>query len=391
MPLQKRRRNNRLVVLIAALLLLLLLGSGLGTFYLLSHQAAPPLFTTNPIVGHAFFISSGEFIENSSQGFNDQLQINLSNIPNPAPGKSYYAWLLGDKNQSNAQAILLGKLSVDHGNVHFPYRGNQNHTNLFKFASRILITEENANIKPANPSPDKRTWRYNAEISQTLDPKDTAHHLSMLDHLRDLLAEDTPASGIVIYGGLDTQLLRQTEKILEWAGSARDEKKSIPLMRNQFIRILDYLDGDANVQADVPTGTPMLVRAPFAILGPDTSSTQNIDYLDEITAHLNTIARLPGGTPDKLKLIAEIRTALGNMKKWLEQVRQDVKQLINMTGAQLLQSATLSILDNMYSQAFYAYIGRLNPSTDEEQPGVIQMYYYTEHLATFDIQSYKSS
>jgi hypothetical protein len=161
-------------------------------------------------------------------------------------------------------------------------------------------------------------------------------------------------------------------------------------MRNQFIRILDYLDGEANVQADVPAGTPMLVRAPFAILGPDTSSTQNIDYLDEITAHLNTIARLPGGTPDKLKLIAQIRTALGNIKKWLEQVRQVAKQLINMTDAQLLQPAKLSILDNMYSQAFYAYVGQLN-SSNEEQSGVIQMYYYTQHLAIFDIQSYKSS
>jgi hypothetical protein len=60
-----------------------------------------------------------------------------------------------------------------------------------------------------------------------------------------------------------------------------------------------------------------------------------------------------------------------------------------MTDAQLLQPAALSLLDDMVTNANNAYIGKLDPTTDEVQPGVVEIYYNVQRLATFTITPYK--
>jgi hypothetical protein len=348
-------------------------------------------------VGHAFFISSGKLAENSNQGINDELQINLSNILAPATGKSYYAWLLKDKNEPEASAVLLGKIVVEHGNVHFRYAGDPQHDNLLGITSQVLITEEDASLTPVNPSPDQSTWRYYAELPQTPDPKDTLHHYSLLDHLRGLLAEDPKIAAYGFHGGLSIWLSRNVARLLEWSGSARDywgETNSLTLMRNQFIRILDYLDGKANIQADVLPGTPLLVSAPVALLNSGATDTQthgSTDYLDEIIGHLNAIAQAPGVTSDERALTAKINRGLNYLENWLQQLHQDAKQLLSMTNAQLLLPSTLPLLDDLQTNAFYAYVGQINPYTNEEQAGATQIYYDSERLTTYDIQAFKAA
>ncbi len=165
-------------------------------------------------------------------------------------------------------------------------------------------------------------------------------------------------------------------------------------MRAHFIRILDYLDGESSVQADVPPGTQsVIISAPVALLGPDIPNVENqmsADYLHLISAHLNAIAQAPGVTPERRQLIMRINTAMNLVRHWLEKVRQDAKQLVSMTDAQLLSQNTLSLLDDMMTQAFYAYVGQLDPSTNEVQAGVIQINYDIERLATFDITGLKA-
>ena len=401
MPKQKRQRKSRLTVLIAALLLLLLVGSGLGTFFWFSHTGQTKRFIPiTHLVGQAFFDSSGQSNENSSQGINDELQINLTNISAPPQGKSYFAWLLSDTGTSPQTSLLLGKLSVIHGKAQFLYPGNKPHTNLLTITSRLLITQEDATTTPTSPSSAQNAWRYYAALPQTPDPKDTTHHLKMLDYLRNLLAEDSTILAMGVHGGLDMHVFRNTEKMLEWAGSARDDWRtatSITLMRQLLVSILDYLDGTSFVQSDVPPGTPIVAKAPFAMIAPAVSTTSGTTnqptsgYLNEFITQMNGIAQAPGGASDKLTHISQIKIALQNVKGWLEQVRQDAVQLLKMTNAQLRLPAALSILDDMYTQAFYAYVGRLNPATNKVDAGVIQIHYDTERLATFDIQSYTSS
>jgi serine/threonine protein kinase len=394
-PVQKRR--GRVAPIILMLVALLLVGAGVGSYFVLSNQAStPPITRPNPLVGHAFFVSSGQLAASGNQSINDELQINLSGIADPAPGKSYYAWLLKDKSIPDATALLLGEIVVAHGSAHLLYPGDAQHTNLLDITSRVLITQEDANIVPVNPSPDQSTWRYYAELPQTSNPSDMVNHFSLLDHLRDLLAEDPQIAASGFHGGLSFWLARNVEKLLEWAGSARDywgEAGSTTLMRNQFIRILDYIDGQANVQADVPPGTPLLINAPVALLNPALSTSQNargVDYVHEIIGHLNAIAQAPGVTPDDRALTAQINTGLNNLTSWLNQLRRDAKQLLSMTNAQLLQPSALPLLDDLQINAFYAYVGQLDPGTNQIQDGTTQIYDETERLATFDISAFKA-
>ncbi len=84
-------------------------------------------------------------------------------------------------------------------------------------------------------------------------------------------------------------------------------------------------------------------------------------------------------------LSQEIVVALGNVQGWLQQARTDAKQLFNMTPDQLAQPAALDVLDDLVTQATYAYIGQFDPITNTVKPGVLQVHYEVLKLATFDI------
>src|SRR5947209_11863433 len=94
-------RNPRIAIIGAVILLLI--ASTLSTLFVLAHRstansnAAPAA----QLVGHVYFLSSGRLYVNNNQGISDEVLVDLHNIQAPAPGKSYYGWLLGDANQSD--------------------------------------------------------------------------------------------------------------------------------------------------------------------------------------------------------------------------------------------------------------------------------------------------
>jgi serine/threonine protein kinase len=390
-PTPKRGRKTLLTALIVTLLIVLV-GAGLGTFYALN-QNKGPVAIVNPIAGHSYFLSSGLSNEISSQGINDELQIDLQNVPAPAAGTSYYAWLLGDENKSEAGSLLLGSLSVNQGKVHFIYTGDRQHDNLLANYSRFLVTEEDANITPVAPSVVTSSWRYIAELPQKPDPKDTVHHFSVLAHLRHLLSADPTLDGLKLHGGLGIWLVRNVEKVQEWAGSARDywTSKDTNLMRDQLKRILDYLDSTTYVGQDVLSANPVIVDqriAKVALLefSPD---QQPPGYLTHISHHVQGVIGAPGATTDQRNLASQIYTDLNNATKWLTQVRKDAKQLVNLPDEQLLSQNSLSLLNDMAAQALYAYVGQLNLSTNNVREGVIQIYYHLAAMASLEITQYK--
>src|SRR5262249_11775418 len=155
--------------------------------------------------------------------------VDLQNIPNPAPNKSYFGWLLGDQSQPLATPIFLGKLAVSGGKIHLLYPGDTHHTDLMAITSRFLITEEDATSNPSNPSPDQSNWRYYAVLPQSTPTSTTGPSTmatstpasstmgstdmmndSVLQHLRHLLADAPELTGFRLYGGLDIWLLRNT-------------------------------------------------------------------------------------------------------------------------------------------------------------------------------------
>ena len=122
-------RNSGIVLLF--ILLILLVASTLGSLFVLAYRYTQTASTTTtPIIGHVYFLSSGQLNVNNNQGINDEILVELHNIPAPAPGKSYYAWLLGDTNQSKVPWVALGKVSFTQGSVQFLYRSYQGQGNI---------------------------------------------------------------------------------------------------------------------------------------------------------------------------------------------------------------------------------------------------------------------
>ena len=389
MPAPPKRHGLRLALVI--LLICVLLGSGLGTFFLLTHHTTNTVTTAPAVVGQALFLSSGQLNMTTNQGSMDELQINLKNIPNPASGKSYYAWLLPDIKNAEAPDILLGKLSVNQGVIHYFYQGDSQHTNLLAITSRFLITEEPSNVTPQIPSPNLSDWKYYSVIPQTAA---SGQQYSLLDHLRHLLAADPDLDALHLYGGLNIWTYRNTQQIQQDALSAQNDWniQHFNSLRHQIVAVLDYLDGTSEVSQDVPPGTQVQANAQYAQIGMlefDPVHQNPPGYLFHIALHLNGVLSSPGSTQYQRNLATQINNSLTNVKGWLGQARHDAVQIARMNDTQLTQSSTLTLINDIVTQATNAYTGYTNPATNQLEDGVTQLYQQVQQLATLQVQTYK--
>jgi len=384
-----------LFFVLAALLILVVIGSSLSAYFAFFSKGTPA--TARVIVGHAYFSSSGLLSPDSTQGITDLLQINLDNIPPPQSGKSYYAWLLNDIH-IDWKPIFLGPLTVNHGIADLSYPGNALHSDLLATNSRFLLTEEDAAVPPSNPSLDSSTWRYYAEFSQIPNPADTVNHYSLYDHTRHLLADDPKVKAAGLTGGLDIWLYRNTQKILEWAGSARGSWKyndagSSAFIRRQLTRIMDYLDGTYYIQKDLP-GQDLLANATIAKVGLLTfdPQTQNPPgYVYHIGKHLRELTQIPQSSAQQRALAIQINQALDRVNLWLQAIRTEVLQLYHMNDAQLFGNDGRTLLNSVATLANTTFVGQVDPNTDQVTDGVVQIHYNIQRLATFDIRACTAS
>jgi hypothetical protein len=351
----------------------------------------------NGLAGHVTFLSSGQVSESSSQGIDDQIVVDLDSVPPPTPGKSYYAWLLGDKDQTDMKTVTLGVLPVINGHAHLFYKGDAQHTNLLLITSRFLVTEEDATMPPVAPSPDMSAWCYYGEFTQTpTSGPDNPQHYSNLDHLRHLLASDPTLEGMGLSGGLNNWFYQNTSKIWEWTSSTREqweETKDTGFLRRQTIRTLTYLDGLSFVQQDLPPQTPLLVNERLARVGllPVGGPNQDpVSYPTHISRHLNGLLQSGSTTPTLRQQVADITTAMGNVQFWLEQVRQDALHIMKMSDQQLLQPGTLTTINDMIDNATYAYAGQVDPNTGQMHQGVSWLHTHMQDLATMNISTFNA-
>lgn len=412
-PPPTRSRRSSLYLVFIPLLLLILIGSGLGGYFLF-FRGTPTPAATSPIVGQAFFTSSGQFSPGSSAGIADELKVSLHNIPSPQQGKSYYLWLLGDKNPNNSADLvgpgpihvpflLTNNLPVHNQTIDYIYPGDTHHDNLISVGSRLLITQEDANATPSSPSTDPATWRYYAEIPQAPIPQDPIHFSALL-HIRHLFYNEASIKILGLPGGLDVWLFRNSEKLLEWSISARDDwhgaattTDEINLMQSQFVRILDYLDGSTNVHLDVAPNTPVLADSTVARVALLTVDSQNQGgnnsdknppgYVDHTQFHVSQISKAIDLTPGMRQTAAHIIEALNNAKASLINAHKDVLQLYKLTPDELKLPAAKAFLDDLTVQVTYAYIGQIDPITNQVHPGILQMHYDIQQLATLVVTS----
>ena len=394
-PTPKRPRRRGLFIVLAAILILALIGSALGAYFTFFSKGTSATTTTATpqILGHAYFVSSGFVSPDSREGITDEVQINMENV-SPAPsGKSYYAWLLNDITL-DWKPIYLGQLAYNNGTLNLFYPGDAVHSNLLATNSRFLITEEDASAAPTSPSLDPHAWVYYAEFSQIKPVPTDPTSYSLYDHIRHLLADDPKVLAAGLTGGLDIWLYRNTQKILEWSGSARDawKYKSVDFIHRQLIRIMDYLDGTVYVQKDIPgqniLADPNISKVGLLTFDPLTQNPPG--YLYHIGKHLHEITALPQTTTAQRDLAIQINQEIDGVNLWMRSIRDDVLKLYAMDDAHLTGQAGLTLLDEVATLANDAFVGKVNTNA-QVTDGVVQIHYAIQHLATFDIRACTAS
>ncbi len=393
---RSRQRGSRGVLVTLVVLSLIVLGGGaLGyfVFYVRGTTQASAVVASPKIVGRVNFLSSEQVSETSNVGMNDEVTLDMRGIQPPAPGNSLYAWLLGDQNGGDSIVILLGKLTLVAGNARLLYTGDAQHTNLLDITSRFLVTEESATITPVSPSPGYNAWRYYGEIPQTPNPRD-ANHFSYLDHLRHLLSSDPFLNSLELPGGLCNWFYRNTNKLLEWTVSARDrwdEVRDTGFAVRQVLRALAYLDGLSFVAQDLPPGlslpgTPR--NASVGLINTQSGNQTPPGYIAHIVRHLNGLINAPGSTLAARQQAAQIIDAMSNAQQWLQKLRNDARQFVVMTNAQLMQPAALALLNDMVQQANYAYSGQIDPVSSAMRQGAMWMHAQVQAVAALDVFQY---
>jgi transcriptional regulator with XRE-family HTH domain len=387
-PKQPRSKRRAKSPLLQVFVILVLFSAGLGTIFF--SRASP----VSPVIGHLYFLSSGQTSVNDNQGIADEVQIDLQSPQSPSEGKSYYAWLLPDKSNPENPPFPLGKVAINNGIGKVSFR-DQQYTNLLAVTSSLLITEQDAAVPPLSYSPDMSDWRYIAMIPQIVPP---GQSYSLLDHLRHLLAKDPTLEGHGLPGGIAIWLYRNTQQVYEWSISAvsnwqSGEKANVSLIRQDIVRILDYLDGIAYVERDlpVPIPHPVLVDVRMGTFGLLQFAPQQPlpGYLDHMVYHLYGLTSSPGANTLMREHGAQILTAANTVNGWLEQIRQDARQLATMTDEQLQKQQTLTLLNDIANNANFALNGEIDPVTGHTQMGVAWIYETIQSLATMDITPFR--
>ena len=400
-PQRKKRRG--IFLLLSGLLLLLLFASFASAWILIRHKSPVTIASTNPVVGHVYFLNSGQLDNMGEKGAMDELQIELRNIPPPATGKSYYAWLSNNFNQGDASYYPLGAVSVSHGNISAIIISTVNGGNLLARYSSFLLTEEDTSVTPVAPTPDLSNWRYSATLPQQPDPKDKIMHGTVLMHLQHLLSNESNLQSWGLDGGLALWFYRNTEKLFEWTISARDynppRNGDIDFIRRQTSRVIAYLDGAGKAQKELPLAYQNdfdQTLSTMGLLGINTSNPTevmldelDVGYLYAIIDHLDNLVACPGATQEQLLLATQIASSINTViHPALIQLRQDAMQIVKMSNAQLLQPQAQSMLNDMVAQTQIAYGGHYIPDTNTLQPGAFQIYYLLQRLAAFNVQPY---
>ncbi|MBO0781163.1 MAG: hypothetical protein J2P37_20275 [Ktedonobacteraceae bacterium] len=359
-PWQKRRGSLALVLLVSSTLLL----TPLLFLELPSQQRGMQL---SP-VGQARFTSSGQLnLSDLTQdtGSNDILTLTLQQVSRPANGKSYYAWLLADQERQTPPPVPLGRLTINGGNATVTYREPQ-HRNLFAAYSCLLITEEGNASQPRTPSHDLAQQRLVGCMSTAPIPND-GQHLSLLDHVRHVLASDPVLQTLGLTGGLQHWTLLKMSDVLHGAIAAREHwsHQQVDAVSRSVLQVVQILDGAAYAWRDLPANAPLVIDPKSGRLGllPVDPVQQLPAYLSHIETHLQAIAHAPGHTEEQQQLAILLDKALQLVMRHLQKARQDAIALAQMNSLASHANKVVPLLNDLVNEANAAYAGTTGLAT----------------------------
>ncbi len=400
-PPARRRRWPKMRIVLIALLLVVVVSSGLAVLFVsrADSSSTTVVASSTTVVGHAFFTSSGAASGANNMGINDTFEINLSNVMAPQAGHSYYAWLLPDQNQSEANPLALGTLVVTNGVATLPaHYVDPQHDNLLINFSRFLVTEEPASPVPLAPSLDKGTWRYSAEIPQNPSVKDCVAAINQLNdlcHVRHLLSGDPELARVHLSGGLNYWFQNNVREIQKWAGEIvnRNDPHDI---RHKLVDILYILDGPNCVTQDLypaalgreNTPDDGTLKRVAAIPLLNCSSTQNVSYLTHIHNHLSVIVLSQGVLGEQVTLADQISTELNAIYAWLEQAQVEARQLVAMNDSHLVLPEGKRLRAELDALVSKISNGSTAPTTGPAEKGVAAIADQIQQLATMDVTRY---
>lgn len=375
--------QGRAGIVLIIVVMLLLGASILSSFLLFQRQVGRSISSYVPsssiIAGSAAFV-------NSAQGINDKFEVAFPKLSSPKTGKAYYAWLLTDKGLSDRQSLLLGTLTNaqnEGSGMALMYVGDAQHSNLLTTYSRVVITQDDASFAPIAPI---SSWLYYGEITQ-VRPSITVDKApySMLDHVRHLDADDPTLEALShpISNGLAYWLKQNIGKVQEWASAARNEQDA-GLVHRHMLRILDYLAGSRLIRSILPQ-EPLMLDTPEEQVGVVRGDIQEQSYLSHVEKHLSGILISPHVPRDQRLLADTLRINLQQIAQEEEQVYVDALQLAEMTLAQLHTDTAHTLLDKMHQNADRAYVGYVDPITQERFIGVSDLYAGIEQLSTIHL------
>jgi serine/threonine protein kinase len=354
MPTPQQRKKTSLYIAIAALLALVIIGGILGTsFYKGS--------TANPAApGNRAFLQDGTL-------HNDQLRINMQNIAPPPDGQTYFAWLKDPAQHTQP----LGALSLQNGNISFLYQGDAKHTNLMAIMQGVLITTEEVGKTPEVPSNHKV---YQASF----DPQ-------LLDGLKYLLyaTPGLPDQKSVIATIEDT-----LQSIDDKAGSIVDTlHHDNALAMRQATRIIEMLDNSqqAKSSGDLPAKYPLQLDVPIGLL----SSPSQQGYLDILDTQLKQLEPLVVHNPDAQQHLNNIKSALGDLKEWLQKMHDLDVQLLKAVDLQDPGISGIALqLKRVSADSFTGHTIAPNPSPQPTpgSAGAKQAYSEAQYMATLSLQ-----
>jgi len=104
-----------------------------------------------------------------------------------------------------------------------------------------------------------------------------------------------------------------------------------------------------------------------------------------VRLHLNGLVNAPGHTHDQQELAIRIDNVLGKIDALLKDIRKDAVQVARMNNDRLEQMQTLTLLNDMQTQANAAYIGSTDPATGVVLVGDVWVHDEIQSLATMPI------